>query len=233
MNQVSIGKDLHISTMTAVARVEPGTYIVPPKDALAVFAQYIPPKTRCNKFNNQYTILIPPPAGVPGKGISCKVFRNGVVQLSGLRSYEDQFRVKDIFASVGYMSLEQFKIAMINTNYAINRPLNLYNTAIYFKQYGLHISFDPQRLRGVHVKYMYKEEGHQDGKCTCLQYGKEPGPSEKKEPDIIKKKRKKKCECIPITIMLFATGKIVITGAKDIKQTIEAYNFINQHLTLL
>jgi len=127
----------------------------------------------------------------------------------------DTFNIKD----------SNISISMINSSYAIlykkndiiNPFLidrkNLYNK---LNDTKLICYYDNTQHQGVKINYMYNIENNNNGECKC----RENCLGQVKTNRICKK----------ITILLFNSGKIIITGANDFKQSLEAYNFINKFI---
>jgi TATA-box binding protein (TBP) (component of TFIID and TFIIIB) len=184
------------------------------------------------KFYNQVTILIKP--FKEHKNINIKFFLNGSISMTGclydddgikainnfiteIKKYPDVFYKKsDIstFAAINY------NITLINTDYIVGFKIDrmkLYNLLV--KNYKIYVSYDPAIYQGVKISYMWNEKNiYKDGLCKC------------DEKCRLEKNLRKKNICKIVTIAIFQSGKIIITGASDIKQTNEAYNFINKIL---
>ncbi len=95
--------------------------------------------------------------------------------------------------------------------------MQLYNLLV--KNYQIYVSYDPAIYQGVKISYMWNEKNsHKDGLCKCDKQCR------------LEKNLRKKNICKIVTIAIFQSGNIIITGASNIKQTNEAYNFINKIL---
>ena len=118
--------------------------------------------------------------------------------------------------------LQKFKVQLINSDYQVAHPINrtaLHN--ILSRTYGLFSTFESTIYQGVNTKYYFNEQ-HPDqdrpGICLCTKrcrgQGSGSGPG----------------ECKRITMSVFQTGKIIITGGRYLFQLEEAYNFLNRVL---
>ncbi len=159
-----------------------------------------------------------------------------------LKKYKKQTLIQEIINSTNYYkdyilptikynekNINKFKIedsnikiSMINCSYAIKYILRdiKYNFEIdrnklfkFIKENTkLHCYYDNNQHQGVKINYMYNSS--KTGICNC------------KEQCIIKKKTVRSCK--KITILLFNSGKIIITGSNSIEQSQDAYNLINK-----
>lgn len=117
------------------------------------------------------------------------------------------------------MILSDYEISMYNTTY--NAKFKIDRTSLYnlLKQtYNIFVVYKPNKYPGINMKYMLGEYS-KDGVCTC------PSKFVSKKDDKYKCKR-----CMTVSILIFKTGKIIITGGKDLHSTNSAYNFINSVL---
>ena len=110
--------------------------------------------------------------------------------------------------------LQNIKIELINSDYTTNFMINNTKLNIIVKQkYKAFSSYEPNEYPGVKNKFYWNEKnvGNQ-GRCNCI-------------PKCIE--RGKKSICTQITISVFQSGSVIITGAKSIQQIKDAYNYIN------
>lgn len=186
-------------------------------------------------FFNQSTIVVrraTNPEKTHFKEVNVKLFGNGGIQMTGIPAEEfaketlewlldELVKVQaPVFAS--RPSLEKFKVQLINSDYQVAHPINrtaLHN--ILSRTYGLFSTFESTIYQGVNTKYYYNDK-HPDpdrpGICLCTKrcrgQGSGDGPG----------------ECKRITMSVFQTGKIIITGGRYMFQLEEAYNFLNRVL---
>ena len=189
------------------------------------------------KFYNQATVIIKPEKD--GKNINVKLFFNGSISMTGCKKEDDGIKViqnllneikhyPDIVIEEGEgeenddIELEMigYNITMINTNYRIGFKVDrdkLYKLLV--DKEKVYVSYDSSIYQGVKISYMWnKNNVIKDGVCKC----------EKKCR--LEKNLRKKNVCKIVTIAIFQDRNIIITGAQNIKQTEEAYNFINKIL---
>jgi TATA-box binding protein (TBP) (component of TFIID and TFIIIB) len=186
-------------------------------------------------FFNQSTIVVRKAVNTEKtqfKEVNVKLFGNGGIQMTGIPAedfaketlswlLEQLVKVKGaIFTNTP--SLQKFKVQLINSDYQVAYPINrtaLHN--ILSRTYGLFSTFESTIYQGVNTKYYYNDK-HPDadrpGICLCSKrcrgQGNGSGPG----------------ECKRITMSVFQTGKIIITGGRFLFQLEEAYNFLNKVL---
>ena len=171
-------------------------------------------KKKRNAFQNQLTLEIIPDKNLfPNNKISVKLFKNGSIQMAGIKSLEacnyvlnklidtlkkeygivnETNTITDIkfIDDIDGIKITNFKIDMINSNFNIGFRINretLYNIIILNK---IQCSFEPSIHACVNIK-------------------------------ILPKKAIKN-----VSIFVFQSGNVIITGAKNVESIIEAYDFI-------
>jgi TATA-box binding protein (TBP) (component of TFIID and TFIIIB) len=183
-------------------------------------------KKTSKNFFNQLTTEIRPS---PHKKINVKIFKNGSLQMTGCKSINDCnivlnhliHRLKKVYAQiennkiVEYPFLEdidnmdninvnKFKIDMINSNFDINYKINrenLYNILLKDK---VTCRYEPCIHACVNIKFEPKDQPH----LNII--------DDKKSKDGPKK----------VSIFVFQSGNIIITGAKNEIQIKESYKYI-------
>lgn len=196
-------------------------------------------KKKKKVFYNQATIIIRKITNnIPGE-INMKIFTNGNIQMTGLKSIDDGKEIvqmfyeetKDIFDEKNNVraienpddfNITDFNIVLINSDYSINFKIKrdiLHN--ILMKKYQIFSSYEPCIYPGVNSKYYWNKdykniESLQEGICHCTTScsGKGKGYGNGK--------------CKKITICIFQSGNVIITGARTLEQIKDAYNFINK-----
>ncbi len=185
-------------------------------------------------FFNQATIVIRKEvAPLHWKEINIKLFRNGGVQMTGVRSEEmswDALRwlvshvqthcTKPVFEETEErpLHLHKMQTQLVNTDFSIGAKIRrdtLYK--ILSEKYHLTVSYEPSIYQGVKTKYFYNAErptGCPRGLCPCEKLCKGTGDGSKLGA------------CKKITISPFQTGQVIITGARTIDQIMEAYDFM-------
>jgi len=166
-----------------------------------------------------------------------KLFRNGNIHITGIRKPADgEFIVKRmseevlritnagkpilntaLIKDVSVIRPCNFKIRMINSDFSVPfriRRKDLHRLLI-SHVYNTICSFQPGTYPGVKLQYFWNEHYHQhDGKCTCDEHcdGKGDGT--------------RIGFCKKVTISIFESGKVLITGATSFEQIERAYAFI-------
>lgn len=175
-------------------------------------------KKKKNCFQNQMTVEIKPDVkNMPNSKISLKIFKNGSIQMSGIKSIEacntvlnklinelsKEYGVieDNVINEINFIedktdeiSISKFKIDMINSGfelqYQVNRE-NLYNKLLDNK---IDCKFEPSIHAGVNIKFL-------------------PEGNEKK-----------------VSIFVFESGNIIITGAKNVNNILESYEYISKFM---
>lgn len=171
------------------------------------------------------------------KCVNIKLFNNGQITLTGSKCEMDGYyaacvllnemkKEKGIFidaeeSDIISSEIVNYRITMINSDFNTNFKIDLLKLLeiLNTKEKELFIKFNPEKYRGLIVGYYWNtEKTIQDGKCLC----------------------KKKCngkgigtgdgQCKKITISIFKSGSIIITGGRLVKQIEDAYKSINNIL---
>jgi TATA-box binding protein (TBP) (component of TFIID and TFIIIB) len=186
-------------------------------------------------FFNQATLVIRREvAPMNWKEINIKLFRNGGVQMTGVRSEEMswgalrwltnhiQTQCPDpVFESE--VNLHKMQTQLVNTDFSIGAKIRrdvLYK--ILSDKYHLTVSYEPSIYQGVKTKYFYnamRPATCPPGLCPCEKLCKGTGDGASLG------------NCKKITISPFQTGQIIITGARTMEQINEAYNFMTALFT--
>lgn len=181
-------------------------------------------KKKC--FFNQITMHI-----YNNKIINVKIFNNGKIQMTGLKTQEQGLETIKILInelkninktdSLIYsdqLSINDYEIVMVNTDFDIKYKINRELLHRDLLNMGITSSYEPIMYPGVNMKYFYNKEFKNEGICKCSEKCKGKG---------------KGCgngNCKRITIAIFNSGKIIITGGRNFEQITESYNFINNIL---
>ena len=186
-------------------------------------------KITSKSFFNQSTIVIRRRTEKEDswKEVNVKLFANGGIQMTGVTS--DTFAresiewLLDVIKSlpespfVEPASINRFSVQLINTDYALNKFINqdaLHK--ILLNDYNLFSMLEKTIYQGVNTKFFYNIKNPGKGVCECKKICKGQGSGDGEG------------ECKRITMSIFRTGKIIITGARDIKQIESTYDFLNQ-----
>ena len=116
------------------------------------------------------------------------------------------------------LMIKTFNVQLLNSDYkmsALAKRAELHK--ILCSMYNLSSTFETTIYQGVNTKYYYNENSPLGGGiCRCPRFCTGQG-----DGTVIG-------ACKRITIAIFQTGSIIITGARTRKQLDEAYDFINK-----
>jgi TATA-box binding protein (TBP) (component of TFIID and TFIIIB) len=185
-------------------------------------------KITSKSFFNQSTIVLRRKLENDAwKEVNVKLFANGGIQMTGVTSeafaYEAIEWLLSIITSLPESpfnekpSINKFSVQLINTDYALNKFINqdaLHKLLI--NEYNLFSMLEKTIYQGVNTKFFYNSDNPESGICNCENFCKGQGSGEGQG------------ECKRITMSIFRTGRIIITGAREIKQITAAYNFLNK-----
>lgn len=197
------------------------------------------PKT----FDNQVTTIFKLAAGYFP---NVKLFLNGNVHITGVRCEEEAIRINDtlveeirrIYADghtdilrpladdkpgdINLVKSCNFRIRMINSDFKVPfriRRKDLHKLLI-SDAYGNKSVFQPGSYPGVKLQYFWnKENAAKDGVCRCH------GNCLGKKGD-----GAGEGDCKKVTIAIFESGSILITGANALVQIDDAYRYISRIL---
>ena len=187
-----------------------------------IFRKIKKPRKKKEKkyFYNQLTLHV-----FSDKLVNTKIFNNGRIQMTGVKSYDQGKQVVEIFLQELYSLSEEkkesivdnsnpkinkYEVALINSDFDIGFKINrevLHRIIVSMNYYS---SFEPSIYPGVNIKY-YFNENNNDGVCNCMDECNGKG---------------KDGYCKKITIAVFNSGKIIITGGQSYLHLTTAYNFI-------
>lgn len=186
---------------------------------------------RRKSFYNQATIIMD-----YIKTINLKLFRNGSIHITGIIDEEQGKRavgflcdeIRAVYekdptitnGDIAQLGLANWDIVMINSDFCCNfkiRREKLYE--ILDSRYNLVVNYESDNYPGVKTSFYWNiRDADKSGICKC-KIGKTcsgKGRGTLAEGDT----------CRKITISIFQSGKIIITGARDKAQIDDAYNFI-------
>lgn len=188
-------------------------------------------------FPNNMAILIKSPMGTE-KIIHMKIFKNGSISMVGCKIKEDGFAVTKILEkfilkqSILFKNKEKdkfriidFETTMVNSNYSVGFKIDRDRlfTFLQDKYNNLFSSYDPAVYAAVKIGFFYNSiKTTQDGICSCSN----------ESCNLKKSTAGKGCgnghgKCKKVTIAIFESGNIVITGGRNINQANAAYDYIN------
>lgn len=167
--------------------------------------------------------------------INVKIFNNGNLQMTGVKYVEQGSIFIDKFIAMLKSSSynickkeclenKNYTIQLINCDYKVGFCVKrdiLFRIMI--NDYDNMCSYEPCIYPGVKIQYMWHTTNKtKDGICYCKDtciHGKGNGISEN--------------SCKKITIAVFQSGSVIITGAHNIEQINQAYEWINNLLLCL
>jgi TATA-box binding protein (TBP) (component of TFIID and TFIIIB) len=192
-------------------------------------------------FDNQVTVIY---HYADGYFPNIKLFRNGNIQMTGIRNAEDgkeivkrmasevrriyEDDIPQIVADITQLQPSDFKIRMINSNFSVPysvRRKDLHKLLI-SPEYNNNCNFQGTTYPGVKLYYYWNSSNpKKNGVCCCENpcYGKGSGHGDG--------------ECKKVTVAIFESGNVLITGANTKEQIDDAYTFITsvliKHVALL
>jgi len=189
-------------------------------------------KVSKNSFFNQATLVIRKKRedNIGFKEVNVKLFANGGFQMTGITSEEysknvlhwliEKFNTFEKQLSTTLLTIKKFSVQLLNSDYKMNalvRRDELHKILV--NQYKLFSTLETTIYQGINTKYYYNEKSIQkNGICWCERPCNGQGDG------------KELGQCKRITIAIFQTGSIIITGARNYEQLDESYKFINKIL---
>lgn len=216
-----------IGMMVALEQFFQGVHIVDAMDPTAIGftwvelegqhrGEYIKKRryTRKNVFSNQVTVLY---RFRDGYMPNVKIFRNGNIQMTGIKSHDDGRALVGVVADEIARITDQkacpanqtFVVRMINGDFVV--PFCIRRKELHqmlMDDFHNTCCYQPENHPGVKLQYFWK---NQDGICRCA-------------PACMGKGHNG--ECKKVTVLIFQSGKILITGATSLEQVTAAYAFI-------
>lgn len=173
-------------------------------------------------FYNQITIIL---QIKPGIMINVKIFNNGAASITGIKdrilATESLEKLSNIFNEIldNEYKLKDVDIVLINSDYHLGYQVKRDELhRILINECKICSSYEPCIYPGVNSKFFWnntKFDSKYPGKCICSKScnGKGTGSGDGK--------------CKKITISTFQSGSVIITGARNMEQIKDSYNFIN------
>jgi TATA-box binding protein (TBP) (component of TFIID and TFIIIB) len=186
-------------------------------------------KMTAKSFYNQSTLVLRRPFGSGWKEVNMKLFGSGGIQMTGISSLEFAVEAVEWLLSVirrlprspfvtteKEPSVTKATISMINTDYSLNYDVQQENlNRILMDEYGIFSMLEKTIYQGINTKFFYNTN-NTNGVCCCTNFCKGQGTGDGDG------------ECKRITMSIFRTGKIIITGARTMDQINRAYVFLNK-----
>jgi len=189
-------------------------------------------KKDCENFYNSCSIIVK--AGINEKCVNIKLFNNGKITLTGSKKELDGYngccillneikKERECFLNYEELNFDDIKvegysITMINSDFNTNFKIDLISllNILNEKNEYLFTKFNPEKYRGLIIGFYWNMKStNQNGVCSCKTKctGKGTGNGEG--------------QCKKITISIFKSGSVIITGGKLVEQIEDAYAFIN------
>ena len=189
-------------------------------------------------FYNSCSIIVK--GSTSQKAVNIKLFNNGQITLTGAKEEKDGYdacvfllkelkKKKGIFLNktddeIKEAKIDKFRITMINSDFNTNFKINLLKLLDILNslEKDRFIKFNPAVYRGLMIGYFWnRHKKIQDGCCTCAK--KCTGKKKKN----LKPGEDETLYCKKVTISIFKSGSVIITGGFLKEQIEDAYRFIN------
>ena len=161
-----------------------------------------------------------------------KIFNNGRIQMTGLKSetmgteaiqhlldillnLKEEIRIKICLNDTSIPKLIETNIVLINSDFDIGFKIDRENLHRSIIEKGYYSSFEPCIYPGVNIKYYHHPLVKNYGICSC------DNPCNGKG---------KENTCKKITIAVFNSGKIIITGGQTLEHIHLAKDFITKFI---
>jgi TATA-box binding protein (TBP) (component of TFIID and TFIIIB) len=191
-----------------------------------------------DNFYNSCSIIVK--GNLKTKCVNIKLFNNGKITLTGAKAEIDGYnstcvllnemkKEPEIFLDIDNqndidnlkidnLKIDNYKITMINSDFNTKFKIDLLKllSILNNNEKDLFTKFNPEKYRGLIIGYYWNlNKPKQDGKCLCKSKcnGKGNGNGDG--------------QCKKITISVFKSGSVIITGGRLVKQIEDAYSTIN------
>ena len=187
-----------------------------------------------DNFYNSCSIIVK--GDLKTKCVNIKLFNNGKITLTGAKAEFDGYKSTcvllnemkkepEIFLDIenqdiiDNLKIDNYKITMINSDFNTKFKIDLLKllSILNNNEKDLFTKFNPEKYRGLIIGYYWNlNKPKQDGKCLCKLKcnGKGNGNGDG--------------QCKKITISVFKSGSVIITGGRLVKQIEDAYSTINE-----
>jgi len=191
------------------------------------------------KFYNQATLHFSDKTKRNGKPINMKIFNNGSCQMTGVPSIESAEKViqltrqllteknrelknnenKDLVNNVENIKEYPIDICLINSGFDLGKIIDRdHFFSVLTEKYNFYGNYEPDSYPGINIKYYWNDLTQNDpnicGRCMCSDYceGNGTGCGD--------------AQCRRISIMIFQSGQVIITGCCSI----EKLHFIHKYI---
>jgi len=184
-------------------------------------------KKKRTSFQNQLTVIV----NIDDKRkANIKLFKNGKIQMTGFQSEEqgksaidgiihiiknNSIDLSEYVSDIDNFECSDFRIVMINSDFTLGFKVRREILYEILSNNNIFVTYEPDIYPGVNTKFYFNETNKENGICNCTKTcnGKGTGNGDG--------------DCKKVTIAIFQSGAIIITGSRCHEQMYEAYNFIN------
>ena len=178
-------------------------------------------KKKKKSFYNQSTIHVVH----DGKIMNVKLFNNGKIQITGLKNvHQGPVLIQTLIEYLQDLSILDYdtflmnhKLVLINSDFDIGYEINREVLHREIIESGVYSSYEPCIYPGVNIKY-FMNTNNFDGICNCLEMCNGKGRADGDG------------DCKKVTIAVFKSGKIIITGGQNTDQLETSYRFIKNFI---
>lgn len=247
MDNCSFSNDLHVSTMVQIGKLNANIDLLNLANSLnenknILYIEYgdhvskgdngkkPAKKDKPRKyFYNQLTIHVYNKKKKNNR-INVKIFNNGRVQMTGIK---DEFQGGECIETLcqefnllnekekifdtedSIQSIEDLETVLINSDFDIGFPIDRESLHRAIVDSGYYSSYEPCSYPGINIKYYRNPLRQNFGICDCEK------PCNGKGKDNT---------CKKITVAVFKSGKIIITGGRDKSDISVAHKFITEFI---
>lgn len=188
---------------------------------------------KLTKFAGQCSVVLDGPA--LHRPVNAKVFHTGSVQLSGVccpasgiaavRLLRELCEASGVIDADAATPFGRYRTVNMNSTHALGYEVDRDALFQILKQKGLLVLYDSTHYPGVNLKYFYNLHNHRrDGICHCNEAG-------GADPAASKCISVRGCgnvvgRCRPVTVSIYNSGSILLTGTRNYAQLQEAFGFI-------
>ena len=178
-------------------------------------------KKKKKSFYNQSTVHVVH----DGKIMNVKLFNNGKLQITGLKKVDQGpklvQRLIEYLQDLSVLDYDTFlmnhKLVLINSDFDIGYEINREVLHREIIELGMYSSYEPCIYPGVNIKY-FMNTNNFNGICDCLEMCNGKGRADGDG------------DCKKVTIAVFKSGKIIITGGQNTDQLETSYRFIKNFI---
>jgi TATA-box binding protein (TBP) (component of TFIID and TFIIIB) len=247
MNNSHFSENLHISTMVQIGKLNTQIILKSLAESLNTNDNilYIEYGSEINKgfndkklskkkleskkyFYNQLTLHIHNSLK-KNKRVNVKIFNNGRIQMTGINSdlvgsttmeivlkeFIQLSNKCDIFSDINILQIGDLETVLINSDFDIHSEVDRESLHRSIVDNGYLSSYEPCNYPGVNIKYYYNPLKRNFGICDCEKPCNGKGLND---------------TCKKITIAVFKSGKIIITGGRSKYHIQTAYEFITEFI---